>query len=69
MVLVIGSGCCDTAHNIGQTQLHLSLLRRESRAAVLPPPLVLLDNNFKFHFDLVTTARRFSIHKIFGKLF
>ena len=31
-----GSGCCDTAHDIGQTQLRLSLLRRESRAAVLP---------------------------------
>ena len=30
--------------DIGQTQLHLSLLRRESRAAVLPSPLVLLDN-------------------------
>ena len=28
--------------DIGQTQLRLSLLRRESRAAVLPPPLVLL---------------------------
>ena len=39
-----GSGCCDTTPDIGQTQLHLSLLRRESRAAVLPPPLVLLDN-------------------------
>ena len=32
-----GSGCCDTAHDIGQTQL-----RRESRDAVLPSPLVLL---------------------------
>ena len=29
--------------DIGETQLHLSLLRRESRAAVLPSPLVLLD--------------------------
>ena len=38
-----GSGCCDTTPDIGQTQLCLSLLRRESRAAVLPPPLVLLD--------------------------
>ena len=28
--------------DIGQTQLRLSLLRRESRAAVLPSPLVLL---------------------------
>ena len=38
-----GSGCCDRTPDIGQTQLRLSLLRRESRAAVLPPPLVLLD--------------------------
>ena len=30
--------------DIGQTQLRLSLLRRESRAAVLPSPLVLLGN-------------------------
>ena len=29
--------------DIGQTQLRLSLLSRESRAAVLPSPLVLLD--------------------------
>ena len=29
--------------DIGQTQLRPSLLRRESRAAVLPSPLVLLD--------------------------
>ena len=36
-----GSGCCDMMPDIGQTQL----LRRESRAAVLPPPLVLLDNH------------------------
>ena len=36
-----GSGWCDMAPDIGQTQL-----RRESRAAVLPSPLVLLDNNF-----------------------
>ena len=42
-----GSGCCDTTPDIGQTQLRLSLLRRESRAAVLPPPLVLLDNNYQ----------------------
>ena len=34
-----GSGCCDTTPDIGQTQLCLSLLRRESRAAVLPPPV------------------------------
>ena len=39
-----GSGCCDTTPDIGQTQLRLSLLRCESRAAVLPSPLVLLDN-------------------------
>ena len=39
-----GSGWCDMTPDIGQTQLRLSLLRRESRAAVLPSPLVLLDN-------------------------
>ena len=39
-----GSGCYDTTPDIGQTQLHLNLLRRESRAVVLPPPLVLLGN-------------------------
>ena len=38
-----GSGRCDMTPDIGQTQLHLSLLRRESRTAVLPSPLVLLD--------------------------
>ena len=42
-----GSGCCDMAHDIGQTQLRLSLLRRESRAAVLPSPLVLLGNQLE----------------------
>ena len=45
-----GSGRCDMTPDIGQTQLHLSLLRRESRAAVLPSPLVLLDNFFFFSF-------------------
>ena len=36
------------------SQLHLSLLRRESRAAVLPSPLVLLDNKFA----LIASGRR-----------
>ena len=52
-----GSGCCDTTPDIGHTQLRLSLLRGESPAAVLPPPLVLLDNDPLFADHLETALR------------
>ena len=64
-----GSGCCDTTPDIGQTQLHLSLLRRESPAAVLPSPLVLLDNDPRIA-DCLETALRVSQSRagFWGKL-
>ena len=64
-----GSGCCDTTPDIGHTQLRLSLLRGESPAAVLPPPLVLLDNDPLFADHLETALRvRQSRAGFWGKL-
>ena len=64
-----GSGWCDMTPDIGQTQLRLSLLRRESRAAVLPSPLVLLDNDPLFADRLETALRVSQIRAgLWGKL-
>ena len=49
-----GSGCCDTA------------LRRESRAAVLPSPLVLLGNDPLFA-DRLETALRVRQSMVLGE--